>query len=121
MDTRDILIIALAALWLAYTVWQNCRRHRFTLEIIEMVTSLTAEAISLRERIKNAEKKIDEAAMGKDLGEISAELDKFKERFESAIAEAEKQNDIEARWNEGLNNILNYNLIQAFEAGKDKK
>ncbi len=57
------------------------------------------------------------ARMSKALAESIKELDAVRSQLDEAMAEIKKQGEREAQWNEGLNNILNYSLEQAFEAG----
>lgn len=55
------------------------------------------------------------------LWRLERKLKSFSGRFNTVMAEAERQNEREAQWNEGLNNILNYSFNDAFKTGGDKQ
>lgn len=61
------------------------------------------------------------AMQTKALSDLKAETDGFKEHFDEVIAEAEKQNELEAQWNVGLNNILNYSLADSYKARQSER
>jgi F0F1-type ATP synthase membrane subunit b/b' len=82
----------------------------------------TAVLIYLSVKQRNIEWDVDAALnaaanTAKAVVETQSKIENFQERFDAVIAEAERQNEREAKWNDGLNNILNYCLEDSFKAG----
>ena len=82
----------------------------------------TAALIYLLTRQRNVEWDVDAAlnaaaSAANAVAKTQEDVEAFKERFDAVIAEAERQNEREAKWNDGLNNILNYCLEDSFKAG----
>lgn len=82
----------------------------------------TAVLVYLCLRLRNVEWDIDSAfnaaaSAANAVAKTQEDVEEFKERFDAVIAEAERQNEREAKWNDGLNNILNYCLEDSFKAG----
>lgn len=112
--TEKILIIVLFVMCAVFAViYARYHSQQKSIEILfdtlsrhtKVFAELQGSLEETKERLASAEK----------------ELHTFKSKFTEVMAEAERQNEREAQWNEGLNNILNYSLTQAFDPGGKKK
>ena len=114
MQYLIILAIGVLALALAgFLMYRRIGELETDLEIAFEVISRQTEVFT-----KHTERFEELEEADKEILDTFAE---FKERFDDVMTEAEKQIEEEARWNTGLNNILNFCLDDAFNAGGGKK
>ena len=86
------------------------------LSVISNLSAVLGKHTSSFEEI-NATLEAHGAAIN-DIGETFAE---FKDKFDDIMGQAEEQLKEEEKWNTGLNNILNFCLDDAYNAGGTKK
>lgn len=111
-----LIILAIGILALAAACFFAYRRT----DLLETDIEIALAAIS-RQTKTIADLKRELEAQAEARREFSAEFAEFKERFDDVMTEAEKQVEEEIKWNTGLNNILNFCLDDAFNAGGGKK
>ena len=95
--------------------------------LIILGVALTALSI-LHGKVKKLRKEVDQlytiysglTAVAQKHTERLDAIDDFERRFNEVMEEAERQNEREAQWNEGLHNILNYCLEDSFKIGGER-
>lgn len=112
---NDFVILAIAVLCLAAAHFFMHHRIKLLEADLEMALSVIAsQSAVLGKHTKNFE---DLEGVSAKIDGLDTRFDEFKERFDDVMVEAEKQVQMEAKWNTGLNNILNYCLEDSFKAG----
>ena len=111
-----LIILAIGVLALALACFLMHRR----IDELEIDLEMAFEVISRQTEVltKHTERFEELEKADKEVLDTFAE---FKERFDDVMTEAEKQVEEEIKWNTGLNNILNFCLDDAFNAGGGKK
>lgn len=112
---NNIVILAVGVLALAAVC---CFMHH-RISLLEADLEMALSVISSQTAVLGTHTKNFEALEGvpAKIDGLDTRFNEFKERFDDVMVEAEKQVQMEAKWNTGLNNILNYCLEDSFKAG----
>lgn len=114
-EIHIFVILACGVLGLAAACFFMNRRISLLEYDLEMALSvISSQTAVLGKHTKNFK---DLEGVTGEIGDLNSRFDEFKERFDDVMLEAEKQVQLEAKWNTGLNNILNYCLEDSFKAG----
>ena len=113
-------VTALVALVVAVMLRRRVSLLESDLEMaLSVISNMSAVLVKHTTKLEEADEAFEE--LRTQIGNTKTTFAEFKERFDDVMTEAEKQIEEEIKWNTGLNNILNFCLDDAFNAGGKKQ